>query len=85
VALFFETGGKREIFQTLTPVDTFGEAELLSGEKRKTGAVASSDSILCALDRSSFLDLLSVDRQVALSFSELISRRLILLQEKLGS
>ena len=81
VDLFSENEKESKIFQSLSPVEIFGEGEIISGEKRKTGAIIKSDAILCIIDRDNFLDIMAADNQMAISFAKLVSKRLISLQE----
>lgn len=76
--------GKELTIAVLEPGDVFGEIALLDGLSRSASAYAAEDSILLAIERSTFLELLEREPRIARHVIELLCERLRANTDKLG-
>ena len=68
--------GRELTIELMEPGDIFGEIALLDGLPRTANATAIEDTLLIAIDRSLFLDLLAHEPRIAKHIIELLCERL---------
>lgn len=72
----YSADGREMILAILNPGDVFGEMALLDGRARSADVSAMEESIVLAIERRDFRDLLERNPKLALHLLELLSKRI---------
>jgi len=79
--VFKDKSGKDNVVATLKPGTFFGEMSLLTGEERKTAAVAKKDSMLIVIGSRGFSEVFKENPELMERLSEIVANRLLKLEE----
>lgn len=76
VKIYTSNGGEDKILSVFKSGDSFGELSLLDGKPRSASAAILEDSVLFALDKTSFLDVLRANFDIAIIIMQELCQRL---------